>query len=267
LAQAVHVIRPANRPAVPTLSLPKELYPEKASARRTSRSADWKSISEFHRSTRMLRELTGWFKPRHDTTQATDAVSVLERLQTSIWATVERDRKKDARHGDLPAAPVDETHLDDLAVTPGPDGLAVYEPEANTAFPITERGRGVAAPVPGWFARWRSWFGQSNESIPDRRREPRVPFGQQHETLQLTLGVCAWPAAVADISRSGIGLTVGVWQKAGSRVKLSVADPSRKLHWSLPARVLRTRACEGGLWHLSCLFISSLSDEELEALS
>jgi hypothetical protein len=215
----------------------------------------------------MLRELAGWLKPRHDATQSSDAVSVLERLQTSIWTTVERDRKKDPRHGDMPAALLDETHLDDLAVTPGPDDLAVCQSAANAAFPIAERGHGVAAHVPGWFARWRSWFGQPNEVIPERRREPRFPFGQEHEELQLTLGVCAWPAAVADISRSGIGLTVGVWQKAGSRLKLSVTDPSRKLYWSLPVRVLRTRACEGGLWHLRCLFVSSLSDEELNTLS
>lgn len=215
----------------------------------------------------MLRALAGWLKPRHETTQPPDAVSVLERLQFSIWTSVERDRKKDARHGYMPAAPLDETHLDDLAVTPGPDGPAVCQPEANTASPIAGLAQGVAVHAPGWFARWRGWFGQPKETIPERRREPRFRFGQQHEALQLTLGTCAWPAAVADISRSGIGLMVGVRQRAGCRVKLSVADPSRKLYWSLPARVLRTRAYEGGLWHLSCVFVSALSDEELAALS
>lgn len=86
---------------------------------------------------------------------------------------------------------------------------------------------------------------------------------------QVILGVLRkrWPVSVRDISRSGIGLIFNQPIEAGTLGELELQSSNRSVVKTLRLRIVHaTQQPDGNCWHLGCVFVRELSDDELKIL-
>ncbi|MBL8800302.1 MAG: PilZ domain-containing protein [Planctomycetia bacterium] len=220
----------------------------------------------------MMRKLARWWNSRRQTTDTPD-ISPLRRLQAESLAANERHKQRLRK---LAPPQRKRTALDDTLQTAlGNTYSALEAGRASLATGADAAGKVLDCDEPldsssrarraSWFARLIAWLHPARNRI-ERRRQPRFVFGRRHPHLRLTLGVCGWPAAVTDVSQTGVGLIVGMWQKPGNLLQLHVTDESRGWHWDVRAKVHRVEQRPDGLWRLGCCFQRPVNERELAAL-
>lgn len=220
----------------------------------------------------MFRKLQQWWNSDHQAAEH-QAVSPLRRLQAESIAAAAREKqrtRKLAKQHQRKQTALDDTLRTALgntisALEAGRAGLlAGAGPSGNILETVADSEPRIRPA--GWYSRFIAWIRPGRNQI-ERRVEPRFPFGHQYRSLQLTLGVCGWPTAVTDVSRTGIGLIVGMWHKPGNTIKIRVVDEERRFFWDVRAKVHRIQPRPDGLWRLGCRFVSRLNERELAALA
>jgi PilZ domain-containing protein len=73
-----------------------------------------------------------------------------------------------------------------------------------------------------------------------------------------------WPAQIRDVSVSGVGLLLDRRFEPGTMLDFVLPDSAYDLPPSMPVRVVHASALPGGQWLLGCVFIKTLSEEELK---
>jgi hypothetical protein len=220
----------------------------------------------------MFRKLMQWWNSERQAGEA-QGVSPLRRLQAESIAAAARQKeraRKLAKQSQRKQTALDDTLRTALgntisALEAGRAGLLAGAGPAGKILEVADDSEPRLRPA-RWYSHLIAWIRLRRKQI-ERRQEPRVAFGCQHRNLQLTLGVCGWPTAVTDVSRTGIGLIVGMWHKPGNTIKIKVVDEERRLIWDVRAKVHRIQPRPDGLWRLGCRFVSRLSDRELAALA
>lgn len=75
-----------------------------------------------------------------------------------------------------------------------------------------------------------------------------------------------WPALVHNISTNGIGLVLSRCYEPGTPLAIALHSPSQNFSCSLEARVIHVNPQPDGKWVVGCVFITRLTDAELQAL-
>jgi hypothetical protein len=89
---------------------------------------------------------------------------------------------------------------------------------------------------------------------------------QVNDRLIVSIGTSSWPAIVADISTTGIGLVVGIRHDPGTTLPIDLYCTSSGYTRSLRVRVVRTQRMPDGHWFCGCRFDEPIHHEELDAL-
>jgi hypothetical protein len=123
------------------------------------------------------------------------------------------------------------------------------------------------------------WLTKLGTSTPQRPVPVALPMGaerrravryscdlQVNDRLVVSIGTSSWPAVVADISTTGIGLVVGVRHDPGTTLPIDLYCTASGYARSLRVRVVRTQRMADGHWFCGCRFDEQLQHEELNQL-
>jgi hypothetical protein len=118
----------------------------------------------------------------------------------------------------------------------------------------------------GWFKK-----GQSGSATlpPGAERRQAIRHNcdlRVNDRLIVSIGTSSWPAVVADISTTGIGLVVGIRHDPGTTLPLDLYCTSNGLSLALRVRVVRTQRMPDGHWFCGCCFDEQIGNAELSAL-
>ena len=119
-----------------------------------------------------------------------------------------------------------------------------------------------------WLQRLRN--GNSTGALPkgaERRQAVRYACDLKvNDRLIVSIGSSSWPAVVADISTTGIGLVVGIRHDPGTTLPLDLYCTSSGFSLALRVRVVRTSRMPDGHWLCGCCFDEQIGHAELNAL-
>jgi hypothetical protein len=76
-----------------------------------------------------------------------------------------------------------------------------------------------------------------------------------------------WPAAIRDISETGVGVVLGRRFERGTGLAIEVPGTGTRPPDTLLAKVVHVTALPGGQWRLGCTFVSRLSVDEVRAVA
>lgn len=115
----------------------------------------------------------------------------------------------------------------------------------------------------------RGWCGAKKpEPIADERREA-LRYARDRKSsnrLVASLGSAGWPAVVADLSTTGIGLVVGIRQEPGTWLPVRLFNQKRKVTCPMQAQVVRSEQGFDGYWLTGCVFRDTLNEQEIAEL-
>src|SRR5208283_4893033 len=179
----------------------------------------------------LLSRFLPWFRKDEPVEKKTDLV---HRLRCACAReTVEHERGATGAYQTLPEQPPARRN----PAKPARDTRLDVSSLEETPFVAPQKRPVLQAP--SLLQRLRSWFKGKAPPRDDRRARPRVPFGQLHRQLKMLVGPSTWPAKVTDISRTGVGLVLGLRQPPGTTLRLKIVDESRAIHCTMQARVVR----------------------------
>lgn len=114
----------------------------------------------------------------------------------------------------------------------------------------------------GWFKK------KTPERVgAERRIAKRHPCDLKvNDRLVVSVGLSSWPAIVADISTTGIGLVLGVRHDPGAALQIELFCASNGYARSIRAQIVRTKRMPDGYWFCGCAFDEQLDHGELNAL-
>jgi hypothetical protein len=119
-----------------------------------------------------------------------------------------------------------------------------------------------------WLQRWRSSGG--TQALPrgaERRQAVRYSCDLKvNDRLIVSMGSSSWPAVVADISTTGIGLVVGIRHDPGTTLPLDLYCTANGFSLALRVRVVRTQRMPDGHWFCGCRFDEQIGHQELNAI-
>jgi hypothetical protein len=116
-----------------------------------------------------------------------------------------------------------------------------------------------------WLKRWRK---PPAKRVGEERRgaERHVCVRTNNDRLLATIGTSGWPAAVRDLSATGVGIVVGVRQEPGTWLPVRLVHVGRDITCPMRAQVVHTERRPDGYWFSGCVFQGFLDEHELQEL-
>ncbi len=116
-----------------------------------------------------------------------------------------------------------------------------------------------------WLSRWL--MPAAYRVRDERRAAVRHACSKSSDArLLASVGTSGWPAAVRDLSATGVGIVVGMRQEPGTWLPVRLVHVGRDVSCPMQAQVVRTERRADGYWFSGCVFQGSLDDRELKAL-